>query len=104
MYKILWDFTIQCDTKIKARRPVLLLFIKPRRKLCRCYHTWRCTGERKGSRKVEKYKVLKDEIARMWGMKEVIEISVVAGALGAISAGFEKLFAAVRIDMIVEHA
>ena len=21
MYKILWDFTIQCDTKIEARRP-----------------------------------------------------------------------------------
>ena len=48
--------------------------------------------------------MLKDEIARMWDIKEVIEISVVAGALGAISAGFEKLFAAVGIDMIVEHA
>ena len=32
--------------------------------------------------KTEKYKVLKDEIARMCGMKEVIVIPVVVGALG----------------------
>ena len=40
--------------------------------------------------KIEKYKVLKDEIARILDMKEVIVIPVVVGALGAISAGFEK--------------
>ena len=35
--------------------------------------------------KMEKYKLLKDEIARMWGMIEVIVVPVVVGALGAIS-------------------
>ena len=30
---------------------------------------------------IEKYKVLKDEIARMWDMKEVIVIPVVVGAV-----------------------
>ena len=34
--------------------------------------------------KIEKYKRRKDQIARMWGMKEVIVIPVVVGALGAI--------------------
>ena len=40
--------------------------------------------------KIEKYKVLKDEIKRMWVMKKVIVIPVAVGALGAISTGFEK--------------
>ena len=54
--------------------------------------------------KIEKYKVLKDEIARMWDMKEVIVIPVVLGALGAISVGFEKYIPAIGIEMRVEHA
>ena len=54
--------------------------------------------------KIEKYKVLKDEIARMWIMKEVTVISVAVGALGAISSGFEKYIAAIRIAMRIENA
>ena len=40
----------------------------------------------------------------MWGMKEVIVIPVIAGALGAISTGFEKYIAATGTEMRVEHA
>ena len=40
----------------------------------------------------------------MWGMKEVIVIPVVVGALGAISTGFEKYIEAIEIEMRVEHA
>ena len=54
--------------------------------------------------KIEKYKLLKDEIARMWYMKEVIVIPVVVGALGAVSNGFEKYIAAIGIELRVEHA
>ena len=54
--------------------------------------------------KTDKYKTLKDGIARMWGMKEVIVIPVVVGASGAISPGFEKYIAAIGIEMRVEHA
>ena len=54
--------------------------------------------------KIVKYKVFKDGIARMWGMKEVIVIPVVVGALGAISAGFVKYIAAIGIEMRVKHA
>ena len=43
--------------------------------------------------KKEKYKMLKDEMARMWGMKKVTVIQVVVGALGAVSTGFEKYVA-----------
>ena len=54
--------------------------------------------------KTEKYKVFKDEIARMKGMKKVIVILLVVGALGSISSGFGKYIAAIRIEMKVEHA
>ena len=54
--------------------------------------------------KIVKYKVFKDGIARMWGMKEVIVIPIVVGALGAISTGFEKYIAAIGIEMRIEHA
>ena len=45
--------------------------------------------------KIEKYKVLKDEIPRMWHMKEVTVIPLV---------GFEKYIAEIEIEMEVEHA
>ena len=54
--------------------------------------------------KIEKYKVPKDQIARMWAMQEVIVIPVVVGALGTISTGFEKYIVAIEIEMRVEHA
>ena len=53
--------------------------------------------------KIKEYKVLKDDIARMWGMKEVIVIPVVVRALGAISTGFEKYTAAIGIEMRLEY-
>ena len=37
-------------------------------------------------------------------MKEVIIISVIVGALSAISTGFEKYIAAIGIEMRAEHA
>ena len=54
--------------------------------------------------KIKEYKVLKDDIARMWDMKEVIVIPVVVRALGPISTDFEKYIAAIGIEMRVEHA
>ena len=40
----------------------------------------------------------------MSGMRKVTVIPVVAGALGAISTGFEKYVAAIGIEMKVVHA
>ena len=34
--------------------------------------------------KLEKYQLLKDEIAKVWRMKKVIVVPVVIGALGAV--------------------
>ena len=74
VYKILWGFASKVIPKLKLDKQILLLLIKPRRKL---------RDERVKERKVwkvQKYKVLNDKIARICGMKEVIVIPVVAGA------------------------
>ena len=34
--------------------------------------------------KIEKYQLLKDEIAKVWHMRKVIVVPVVIGALGAL--------------------
>ena len=47
--------------------------------------------------------MLKNEIARMWAMKEANVILVVVGVLGAMSTGFEK-YIAIENAMAVEHA
>ena len=102
-YKILLDFTIQCDTKIEARRPDIVLIDKTMKEV-KIVDVTIPGDERVNERevgKIEKYKLLKDEIARMWDMKEVIVIPVVVGALGAISTGFEKYIAAIGIEIRV---
>ena len=89
---MLWDFTIQCDTKIESRWPDIVV-IDQTKKEVKIVDVNIPGNERVNKSEVgktEKYKMLKDETARMWGMKEVIVIPVVAGALGAISPGFEK--------------
>ena len=59
-----------------------------------------CDKERE---KIEKYNLLKDEIARLWQMKKVVMIPIVVGALGTITTKFEKYFKSLGIDIRIEH-
>ena len=64
---ILWDFTIQCDTKIETRRSDIVLIDKTMKEV-KIADVTIPGDERVNEREVgkfEKYKVLKDEIARM---------------------------------------
>ena len=105
-YKILRDFTIQCDTKIEPRRPDVVVIDKTKKevKIVDVVMSGDVRMNEREAGKIEKYKVLNDEIARIWGMKEVIIILAVVGALGAMSTYFEKYIAAIWIEMRVEHA
>ena len=40
--------------------------------------------------KLEKYQLLKDEIAKVWRVRKVIVVPVVIGALGAVSVNFKE--------------
>ena len=54
--------------------------------------------------KIDKYRLLRDEIARLWSMRKVEIIPVIVGALGAVSKQFEEYVEAIGIKMNIEHA
>ena len=53
--------------------------------------------------KINKYKLLQDEIARLWNVRKVTVIPIVVGALGAITTRFEKFVMEAGIELRVEH-
>ena len=68
-HKILWDFTIQCDTKIEGRRSDVVVIDKTKTEVKIADIT--IPGDERVKEKkvgkIEKYKLLKDEITRIWG-------------------------------------
>ena len=90
--KILWDFSIQTDHVIQARRPDIVVKDKG------ISHIWvidiAVPGdgrvEEKEKEKGEKYQELAREIQRLWNTS-VNVIPVVVGALGAVARLEEEL-------------
>ena len=91
-FKILWDFTVQCDRKIEARKPDIVFVDKKEREVVIIDVAIPGDGRVKDKElgKVEKYQLLKDEIAKVWQMRKVIVVPVVIGALGAVSVNFKE--------------
>ena len=58
--------------------------------------------------KLEKYQLLKDEIAKVWRVRKVIVVPVVIGALGAVSVNFKeymkRIGANARLEVIQKTA
>ena len=46
--------------------------------------------EEKGEKKVQKYQELKKEIRRLWKLRSVEIVPVVIGAVGSVSAEFDR--------------
>ena len=57
----------------------------------------------KETEKIDKYKPLKDEVARLWNMRKVTVIPIVVGALGMISNRFEKFVKGAGMHIRVKH-
>ena len=103
--KILWDFTIQCDQKIEARRPDIVFIDKKEREVVIIIDVAIPDDDRvkdKELEKVEKCQLLKDEIAKVWRMRKVILIPVVIGALGAISVNFKECMKRIGVNVKLE--
>ena len=102
--KILWDFTIQCDRKIEARRPDIDFIDKKEREVV--IIDVAIPGDDrvkdKELEKVEKYQLLKDEIEKVWRMRKVIVIPVVIGALGAVSVNFKEYMKRIGVNVKLE--
>ena len=52
--------------------------------------------------KLEKYKLLIDEIANVWRMRKVIVVPVAIGALGAISVNFKEYMGRIGVNVRLE--
>ena len=89
---------------IEARRPDIVVVDKVKKEtmiidMAIPGDTRVCDKERE---KIEKYSLLKDEIARLWQMKKVVVIPIVVGALGTITAKFEYI-ESLGIEIRIEH-
>ena len=88
-YKILWDFRIQTDHVIEARRSDLIVVDKKERS-CKIID-FAVPGdnkiEEKEKDKIEKYQALGRELQKIWNVKVKI-IPLVVGSLGAIPKQF----------------
>ena len=85
-HKILWDFDVQTDHIIEARRPDLIIINKEEKK-CTIVDfavPYDSRVETKQREKTEKYQDLRREIQKLWNMKTNI-VPIIIGALGTPS-------------------
>ena len=82
----MWDFSIQTDHVIEARRPDLVLVDKER--ICKIID-FAVPGDSRiqDKDKVEKYQELERELQKIWNVRVKI-IPLVVGSLGAIPKQF----------------
>ena len=97
-------FTIQCDRKIEARRLDLVFIDKKKREVV--IIDVAIPGDDrvkdKELEKLEKYQLLKDEIAKVWRMRKVIVVPVVIAALGAVSVNFKEYMKRTGVNVALE--
>ena len=85
----LWDFDIQTDLLISARRPDLII---KKKKTCRIVDFAVPANHRvklKESEKKDKYFALDREVKKLWNMKKTL-IPIVIGALSTVTKGLIK--------------
>ena len=103
-FKTLRHFTIQCDRKIEARRLDLVFIDKKKREVV--IIDVAIPGDDrvkdKELEKLEKYQLLKDEIAKVWRMRKVIVVPVVIAALGAVSVNFKEYMKRTGVNVTLE--
>ena len=96
-HKLLWDFDIQTDHQISARRPDLIIINKKKKKkkkkrICKIVDFAVPADHRiklKECEKRDKYLDLARELKKLWNMKVTI-VSIVIGAFGTITKGLLK--------------
>ena len=90
-HKLLWDFDIQMDQLIPAKRPDLIIINKKKR-ICKIVDFAVPADHRinlRESEKKDKYLDLARESKKLWNMKVAI-VPIVIGALGTITTGLLK--------------
>ena len=85
-YKIYWDFIIQCDRLIEARKPDVVLIDKRTKevKLIDIAIPGSKRVKDKEIEKREKFQMLKEEVQRLWKITFVTVLTVVIGTVVAL--------------------
>ena len=103
--KLLWDFNIQTDHLILARRPDLIIINKKKKKRIHKIVDFAVPTDRrinlKESEKNDKYLDLPRELKKLWSMKVAI-VPIVIGALGTITKGLLKGLEELEVSRRVE--
>ena len=104
-HKLLWDFNIQTDHLIPARRPDLII-INKRKRICKIVDFAVPVDHRinlKECEKKNKYLDLARQLKKLWNMKVTI-VPIVIGTLGTITKwllkGLEGLEVGERVETI----
>ena len=87
-HKLLWDFNIQTDHLIPAKKPDHII-INKRKRICKIVDFAVPADHRinlKKSEKKDKYLDLARELKKLWDMKVTI-VPIVTGALGTVTKG-----------------
>ena len=93
-HKLLWDFDIQTDPRISARRPDLIIINNNNKKkrICKIVDFVVASDYRiklKECEKKDKYLDLARELKKLWNMQITI-IPIVIGAFGTVTKGLLK--------------
>ena len=97
--KILWDFTVQTDHIIQARRPDMIVIDKETNKaqVIDFAIPYNSRVDSKEMEKIEKYQDLVRELNKLWDMKVVV-IPIVLGALGKTPKTLQKRMTDIGIE------
>ena len=87
-HKLLWDFNIQTDHLIPARRPDLII-INKRKRICKIVDFAVPADHRISLKESEKKDNLARELKKLWNMKVTI-VPIVIGTLGTVTKGLLK--------------
>ena len=99
----MWDFNIQVDKFIEARRPDIFL-VRKKKKECVIIDIavlGNFRTQMKEDKKIEKYEDLRQEISKLWGEQTTV-IPIIIGALGIITDRLTSFLAMVGVSLSFE--
>ena len=103
-HKLLWDFNIQSDHLIQARRPDLIIINNKKKRTCKIVDFAVPADHRiklKECEKKDKYLNLARELKKLWNMQVTI-IPIVIGAFGTVTNGLPKRLEDLKVGGRVE--
>ena len=102
-FKVLWDFMVQCDRVIQARRPDVIVVDKKQKevRIIGIAIPSDCRIKDSEQEKMAKHEQLKEEVRSLLNVKKVTATPVLTGALGCVSDCFESCMEKIGIDVQV---